>query len=146
MEQRNYELTFLASPELKTEELESLIEKVKGLATSNPNVTKIIPPKKIKLSYPIKKQVFANIITLEMSLSPEEAQQTKEKLDKEERILRYLLIKIKKQPEKKQKKEAETAKLNKVEEKKEALQEEEKEKEKEKVELEKVEEKLKEIV
>ncbi|PIU15222.1 hypothetical protein COT20_02070 [bacterium (Candidatus Gribaldobacteria) CG08_land_8_20_14_0_20_39_15] len=86
-----YELTCLLSPNFNDEQaiafaqdIEAKIEKDKTIKMEN--------PKKIGLSYPIKKQNAAFLFSMIFETEPEKAERIKKTLEKEEKILRFLLL------------------------------------------------------
>ena len=100
----NYELTFLITTKLDEKEIDSLIKQVEEKMLEKTSITKSIPPKRITLAYEIKKETEACLKTIEFEGSPENIEEIKNSLEKENKILRYLLIKKEKQ--------AKTEKLN----------------------------------
>ncbi len=100
-----YELTYLITPELTDEEAEklqkSLLEEIKTLGAS---IKKIEEPKRRELAYPIEKQNAAYLASLDFTSDKKCVISIKEKLDKSDKILRYLLI-TKKEMKEEEKKE-----------------------------------------
>jgi len=91
-----YELTYLISPELSTEEIEKFQEKLKSLIAEGGSLDKISNPIKKKLAYPIKKKNEAFLATLNFYFNPEQLTNLQKKLMAEEKILRFLLLTRKK--------------------------------------------------
>jgi len=116
MDETNYELTCLVSPDLNENELKEtlkIIESHKGAKEKE-------EPRKIRLSYPINKKTEAFICVYEINALPEEIKEFQEKIKKEKRIIRFLLIKKRKEKQIKEtpkKKKAKKVELNKVDEK-----------------------------
>jgi len=98
---KSYQLTYLISPELKTEEAEGLaLEIINFLQKEEVSVIKIENPKPKTLSFQIKKQESAFQAGLEFCSTPEKLKIIEEKIKKDPRILRYLIV-IKEPPKKK---------------------------------------------
>lgn len=96
-----YELTCLINPDLSETEALNFTQ---GLATKIAETGKIEKtenPKKIGLSYPIKNQRTAFLMSLVFEEdTPEKADGLKTQLEKEKTILRFLLVKTKPEVEK----------------------------------------------
>jgi len=125
---RNYELAFLLSPEIEEKKLKeyhqkinSLIEKAGGVIISS------FSPTKKTLFYPIKKKTEAFLGSSEFQIEPKALESLKKDLEKENDILRFLIV-AKKAPKK-----VETVKKP-------------KEKVRKKVKIEEIDQKLKEIL
>jgi len=138
---KSYELTYIISPELKTEEAEglaleiiSLIQKEGGIITKSDN------PIPRTLSYQIKKQGSGFQVSLEFNLLPEKLNVLGEKIKKDSRVLRYLIV-IKKPLQEKLRERIRVAAIKTEEPKEEKIKKTEK-----KVELKDIEEKLEEIL
>lgn len=126
---RYYELSYLASPKLKEEELKALQERViLALRKEGGDLDEEIPPMKRTLAYPIKKENEAFLVSLSFFLEGQKIENLKKELEKEKDILRFLIFQ-KKAPKEK----LENEKLKKPEKPK-------------KVSLEELEEKLEEIL
>jgi len=87
-----YELTYLVSSELTPEQMEALFKKINSLVLENGEIAVSAAPIKRKLSYPIKKQNTAFLNQIEFNFDPEEIDKFKKELNKEEEILRIMLI------------------------------------------------------
>jgi len=90
---KTYELTYIVSPELiseeaeaKSKEIEAIIQNKEGsvLRQSNPIVK--------TLSYPIKKQASGYLGVLEFQLEPEKLKELEETLKKDGKIVRHMVI------------------------------------------------------
>jgi len=140
-----YQLTYLISPELKTEEAEGLaLEIISFLQKEEVSVTRTENPRPKTLSFQIKKQESAFQAGLEFCSTPEKIAVLEEKIKKDPRILRYIIII--KEPARKKREERIFPTVKPTEEiKKESPIEESKKTEK-KVELKDIEEKLEEIL
>jgi ribosomal protein S6 len=93
MEERSYELNYLISPDLTQAEVDDLVKKIEGLTLEEKGVKKTELPKRIKLSYPIKKEEEAFLVSLKFKMEPQKTEYLKKEIEKEKNILRYLLIK-----------------------------------------------------
>ncbi len=101
---KNYELTYLISPELKTEEAERFSLEISAfLQKEEGSVIKTENPKPKTLSYQIKKQGAAFQTSLEFCSTPEGLKTLEEKIKKESKILRYLIV-VKKPPQRERRK------------------------------------------
>ncbi len=90
---RNYELTYLISPELSQEELKSSQEKIISLIQNEGGIfNEANSPIKKNLFYPIKKKQSAFLVSLAFQLAPEKLDALEKQLRAEEKILRYLII------------------------------------------------------
>jgi small subunit ribosomal protein S6 len=89
---RNYELAYIADPDLDEQSLLSLEEKVKGwIQAAGGQVVKIDRWGKRRLSYAIRKRV-EGFYTIVMAELPPRASQTVERdLRLNEQVLRYLI-------------------------------------------------------
>jgi len=139
---KTYELTYIITPEIASEEaeakareIESLIQAKEGviLAQSNPSAK--------ALSYPIKGRASGFFGAIEFQMEPENLAQIKETLSKDGNIVRHMVII--KEAQRARKIRASKAKPA---ENLEDLSMKSKEKEKEKVELKDIEQKLDEIL
>jgi len=100
---KNYQLTYLISPDLSEEELKNLSEKIKNfIQEETGTLEKITEPSKRELGYPIKKKGEAFLATLNFSFqptadqpkagNPEKLGNLENKLKSEKQILRYLIL------------------------------------------------------
>lgn len=97
-----YELTYLISPELKTEEAEILASEIRNfLQKEGALIVKSENPSPKTLGYTIKNQGASFLTTLEFSLSPEKVGTVEDRIKKDSRILRHLLL-VKKPVQKKE--------------------------------------------
>ncbi len=90
---KTYELTYIISSELTTEEsktvseeINSFIQKEEGVIIRSEN------PVAKTLSYPIKKQGSGFFVVLEFQIAPEKLIELKEKIEKDNRILRNFIV------------------------------------------------------
>ncbi|MDD5750856.1 MAG: 30S ribosomal protein S6 [Candidatus Pacebacteria bacterium] len=91
MKQKLYELTYLLSADFSEEQA---VEFVQNLQANLPEskIMKSEAPKKIGLSYPIKKQDTAFLASVIFESTPETAEAIKKNLEKEGKILRFLIV------------------------------------------------------
>ncbi|MBU2539609.1 30S ribosomal protein S6 [Patescibacteria group bacterium] len=90
---KNYELSYLISPELNTEESEKLASEIIAfIQTSSGLIIKSGNPIPKTLGYRIKKQTSALWVNLEFSLEPEKLNAIEEKIKKESKILRHIIV------------------------------------------------------
>lgn len=107
---KNYELTYLISPDLSEEELKIFSGKINNFIQEETGILeKTTEPSKKKLGYPIKKKEEAFLVALNFSFQPtadqpkagsaEKLGRLEKKLKSENQILRYIIL-TKKTPEK----------------------------------------------
>lgn len=90
---KNYELTYLISPELSEEEVKVFHKKITSLIQEEGGILdEENSPLKKKLAYPIKKQFQAYLATLNFQLNPGSVVILEKKLKSENQILRYLIL------------------------------------------------------
>jgi len=96
---RTYELIYLISSELKAEEAGTLVSEINALLQEEgATITRAENPVPKTLSYQIKKQGTAFQASVEFSLLPEKIKTVEDKIRKNQRIIRYLLIFKKPEP------------------------------------------------
>jgi small subunit ribosomal protein S6 len=99
-----YELTYIANPDYNSEEITEVFKKITNfIIEKNGSIEQEKDPVKIKLSYPIKKKSEAFLITIIFNLSPDNIKELEKELKAENQILRYLIIKLKREKAKKEK-------------------------------------------
>ncbi len=84
----NYELTLLVKEDKDVKDVEELIKKWKG------TVKKKEKWGERELAYPIKHQYSAKYYILTISLSPKDVKGFKRELNFNEKLIRYLLLKV----------------------------------------------------
>ena len=82
---KKYELTYLISPNLSEEEINSLQEKIKTLIQNEGGVLSDINPL-------IRKGALVYLITLNFQLSPEKLENLGKQLKEEKKILRHIIL------------------------------------------------------
>lgn len=92
---KSYELTYLISPDLSEQEVNSLVTEINsfikekgGLLENN------LSPLKKQLSYPIAKKTMAYLVSANFQLKPEELMEIKKQLRLKPEILRFLIVNI----------------------------------------------------
>ena len=117
-EQRNYEITFILSPNLKEEEINSLEEEIKkAINNLNGVLKKQDRTEKKKFAYPIKKFEFGYYLSINFLLGPEKLQDLMPIFKHNESILRLMIASIEqptvrqKEAPKKKKIKTESAKI-----------------------------------
>lgn len=83
-----YEFTFLLPDETEVEQIKTLLESLKG------RITEETKWGKRQLSYPMKKQNTAFYFTWMIEVEPKQMAEFKKKLNFNETLLRYLLLKV----------------------------------------------------
>ena len=97
---KNYELTYLASPELSEQDIKNLSEKInKFIQEETGTIEKTTQSSKKKLGYSIKRKEGAFLISLDFFLDPDKLKNLEKKLKAENQILRYTIL-IKRAPRK----------------------------------------------
>ena len=138
---KTYELTYIISPELKIEEAEGVASEISAFLQKEGGVViKAENPNPKTLGYQIKKQGTGFQVSLEFNLEPEKVNALEEKIRKDSRILRFMLL-VKEQT----RKEKSKRRMKIIEEKPSPIKTSESKTEK-KVELKDIEEKLEEIL
>ena len=93
-----YDLTYLLSPDLSENEAQQLAQQIEaGLVESK--IIKTETPRMIGLSYAIKKQTTAFLANIIFETEPSKTEEIKNNLEKEGKILRFLLTSRKRLPE-----------------------------------------------
>lgn len=94
---KNYELTYLITPEITEEEIKELQGKMKSLIETEGGILieENLANKKV-LSSPIKKRSSGYLATLNFQLNSEKLTNLEKKLRSEDKILRYLILTKKK--------------------------------------------------
>jgi len=90
---RNYELVFIANPELEEDDLAAVVEKVKNLVERNGG--KITQAKSWglrRLAYPIKDEREGQYVLVHLELEPQEIAELERNLGLNEQILRHLVV------------------------------------------------------
>jgi len=90
-----YELSCLVNSDLNEEQAGEFIKKLESILAVGGKIVKKDPAKKIGLAYPIKKQTSAFLLSIMFESSPEKMEELKNQLDKDTKIIRFLLIKTK---------------------------------------------------
>ena len=88
-----YQLFYLASPEIQDLEAEDLKMGVESFLKERGEVKLTEKIKKIKLAYPVKKQTEAFFGFVFFETSPEKIAELKTMLDNDKKIIRHLIIK-----------------------------------------------------
>jgi small subunit ribosomal protein S6 len=92
---RNYELAYIADPELSDQDVEALEERVKGwIEAAQGEVTKIDRWGKRRLAYPIRKRNEGYYTIMQLSLPPQAGPQIERDLRLSEQVLRYMITSI----------------------------------------------------
>lgn len=92
---RDYELMFIAVPELNEEQLNATIAKVsQAITTDGGEVVKTDVWGKRRLAYPIKAFREGQYILLQCKLDPKRADEVERSLKLSEEIMRHLLIRL----------------------------------------------------
>jgi ribosomal protein S6 len=86
-----YQLTYLISPELNSEEAEGFSQEIDSLISKKGKLIKPAISSKRVLAYPIKKQTTAYLTRSEFHLDPQETESLKKEIKTKSKILRFLL-------------------------------------------------------
>lgn len=91
--QRQYEITFILSPELKEEDINSFGEEIKAsIEKLGGSLKKIGKPEKRNLAYPIKKFQSGYYLAINSLLIPEKLKELSSNLKHKKEILRYITV------------------------------------------------------
>jgi ribosomal protein S6 len=91
---RFYELAYLVSPKLEENELENLNQEIKNfIKETEGTIEGEFPISKIKLGYPIDKEVEAYFVSFDLYYLPEKILDLKKKLESKKEILRHIIFK-----------------------------------------------------
>jgi len=148
---KTYELTYIISPEISFEEVESATKEFESFIQSNKGVIlKQENPTAKTLAYPIKKHASGFVGSIEFNLNPEKIGELQKELQKDGKMLRHMII-IKEAVKIKKERRTRSAPVTAEEPKKEVISEKENESAKpaeikEKIELKDIEQKLDEIL
>lgn len=90
---RNYEVAFIAQPDLDETSLNALIEKAKGWITATGGeVTKVDLWGRRRLAYPIRKQKEGQYVLLQANLANTATREIERSLRFTEQVLRFQII------------------------------------------------------
>lgn len=93
--QKQYEITFILSPELKEEEINSYGENLKtSIEKLEGSLKKIGKPEKRNLAYPIKKFQSGYYLAINFLFNPEKLKELFSSLNLKKEILRYITVLI----------------------------------------------------
>lgn len=88
-----YELTYIISPEITSEEVEAKTKEIeKAISEREGSILKQTSPSAKSLSYPIKKHASGFVGSMEFQLEPEKLLEVKEMLKKDGKIVRHMVI------------------------------------------------------
>lgn len=91
----NYELVVVLDSEVKTEEQEELLTKIKKFITSSDSqIDSIAEWGKKELTFPIKKKTAGMYYLFNLSIEADKVAPLKQKLQNEDKVIRYLLTKV----------------------------------------------------
>lgn len=90
---KQYELTYLISPDLSDKEADSFSIEIASLVQEKQGILeKNLSLLKKQLGYPIKKKMVAYLAGLNFQINPEGLEELKKQIKSESRILRYLIL------------------------------------------------------
>jgi small subunit ribosomal protein S6 len=90
---RNYEVAFIAHPELDDNSLNALLEKAKGwVAASGGQVTNVDLWGRRRLAYPIRKQTEGQYVFLQAQMTPAATREVERNLRLTEQVMRFMII------------------------------------------------------
>lgn len=93
---KRYELTYLITPDLTEEEIKNLIDKISGFILKlSGTIEKTTGPERRKLAYLVKNKKDAFLASLIFSLSQDKIKEFFKIIEKENSILRYIIIILK---------------------------------------------------
>jgi len=98
---KNYELTYLISPDFSESEVANTIAKVTNtIREKEGSIKKTAEPSKMKLAYLIEKKSEAFIVSTDFSIVPEKISELEKFLKEQNEILRYTVLAKKEYKEK----------------------------------------------
>jgi small subunit ribosomal protein S6 len=90
---RDYEVAFIAQPDLDESSLNNLIEKTRGWVNAvGGQVLKVDNWGRRRLSYPIRKQREGQYIFLQTQMSPAATREVERNLRLTEQVMRFLIV------------------------------------------------------
>lgn len=90
---KQYELTYLASPDLSEEELKALGEKINSFVAEAAGISiRESSFLRKKLAFLIKRKGYAHLNTLIFQLNPEKLESFEKNLKAQDQVLRYLIL------------------------------------------------------
>ena len=90
---KNYELTYLISPDFSENEVATTIAKVtNSIREKEGSIKKTAEPSRIKLGYLIEKKAEAFMVSTDFSLAPEKLSDLEGFLKEQNEILRYVVL------------------------------------------------------
>lgn len=90
---RNYDLVVILDPEIKAEEQEKLLSKIKKfISDAEGKILEVKEWGKKQLAYPVSKKETGLFVEFSFSFPSQSAPFLRQKLQTEEKILRYLLV------------------------------------------------------
>jgi small subunit ribosomal protein S6 len=92
---RNYEIAFIADPEMDEQSLKTLEDKVRAaIESSGGQVTKVDPWGRRRLAYPIRKKNDGYYVFIEAELPPQAGKTLERDLRFNEQILRFMITSV----------------------------------------------------
>jgi small subunit ribosomal protein S6 len=92
---RQYELIFVAHPELETEDLSAVVERVEDLVKrSGGQVIRIEPWGLRRLAYPIQNRWEGQYLLMRLELDPPGVADLERRLRLTEQIMRHLIVRV----------------------------------------------------
>ncbi len=102
-DKKPYEVGYLLSPLIPEEGVMKVLEEVRvSIESKGALIENTQNPKYLRLAYPIKKQTHGYFGAIQFHVAPSLIHEVKEALDKNEQILRHLIIEWKKEPPRQQ--------------------------------------------
>jgi len=90
---REYEMTFIITPDFEQEQIDSTVEEMRRLIASlGGEVTKVDPWGRRRLAYPIQKKREGFYVVMQMQLPPEAIKELERSIKLNEAILRHLIV------------------------------------------------------
>ena len=90
---RNYEVAFIAQPDLDEAALNSLLDKAKGwIATAGGQVTNVDLWGRRKLAYPIRKQTEGLYVFIQTQMTAAATREIERSLRLTEQVIRFMII------------------------------------------------------
>ena len=90
---RNYEVAFIAHPDMDENSLNSLLEKARGWVTAaGGQVTNVDLWGRRRLAYPIRKQKEGQYVFMQTQMTPAATREVERNLRLTEQVMRFMII------------------------------------------------------
>lgn len=91
---RYYETIYILSPDISSEEKETIVKKLRGIVQKNGTIIKEEDWGKKRLAYPIKHKDYGNYIYMVYNASENTVHKLEQEMNLQSEILRFLTVKL----------------------------------------------------